>query len=136
MGVHIDHWGIETKPQDSSITAQTAYNIAIRGYQSMCSKISDSYANDSGRSENVIQQCNWSQSEELSLRIVEAVAELKDVESTELEPLGRVIDTDALDRLFTPSGESKRQHGTVGFEYEGYHITVTADGEILISAER
>ena len=67
----------------------------------------------------------------VSTDVVLAVAELSDIDYTELEPLNNVIDVDALDRLFTqrnPGNENDR----ISFSYQGFQVTVYRDGEILL----
>nr|WP_317176116.1 HalOD1 output domain-containing protein [Halovivax sp. KZCA124] len=49
-------------------------------------------------------------------------------ERVELPPLGRVIDPDALNELFT--GRSESTVAKVMFEYAGYDITVRGNGEV------
>ena len=72
----------------------------------------------------------------LSGLIVRLVAIVTDREGTELEPLGRVIDIEALERLV---GSGAR--GTpwtpveVSFDYEGFTIDIEADGTVSILAE-
>jgi len=57
-------------------------------------------------------------------------------DQTEMEPLYSVIDTEALNELFTPlrdeSRRSQRTNGTVAFSYGGFHVRVTSDGTIGI----
>lgn len=67
----------------------------------------------------------------VSTDVVLAVAEVSGSDHTELQPLNEVINVDALDRLFTqrtPDNENKR----VSFSYQGFQVTVYADGEILL----
>lgn len=45
-------------------------------------------------------------------------------------PLHAVIDSDALDDLFVG-----REHGTVSFEFQGYHITVSSNGRIRVEKQ-
>lgn len=63
-----------------------------------------------------------------STAVVEAVAERRGVETTELpQKLYDVIDPDSLDSLFAAG---KTTGGTVTFTYCGYTVTVTADGGV------
>lgn len=76
---------------------------------------------------------NRRESTSLSQAIVTAVAEEEGVEPTELPPLFRVIDTDALDVLFTPRGREKPQtEGRVVFHYLGYEVTVDSAGRVKL----
>lgn len=63
--------------------------------------------------------------ESLSFAIVKTVADKERVDPAELtEPLGDVIDTDALDSLFTDNVCE------LTFHYHGYEITVDETGAI------
>ena len=60
------------------------------------------------------------------------VAERKGELVTELPPLYDIVDPEALDDLFAPSRGSRRDEGIVVFWYQGYEVTVRADGTISI----
>ena len=60
--------------------------------------------------------------------VVERVAAAEGVDATELPPLGRIVDTDALDSLF--AADAGRGH--VSFEYHGYDVTVYQDDAVEI----
>jgi hypothetical protein len=65
-----------------------------------------------------------------SLTVIREIAEEKDIDPENIEPpLSTVIDTDALDRLFTGS---EHTDGRVTFEYSGYSVTVDSDGDVEI----
>jgi hypothetical protein len=64
--------------------------------------------------------------------VVEAVTDTLGVDPTEVEPLNDVIDTDALNQLFTPTGETLRRTGQVQFEYEGCIVRVGANGTVSV----
>lgn len=50
-------------------------------------------------------------------------------------PLAEVVDPDCLDGIFRPIlWRTDRTEGFVAFPFDGYHITVHADGEIVIRA--
>jgi hypothetical protein len=75
----------------------------------------------------------WGEPESLPMTIVEAVAEVRDVDETELERLTDRIEPDALDRLFAPKdGATSRLRGSVTFPFAGTDVTVYAHGEIVI----
>lgn len=60
------------------------------------------------------------------------MADAEGADPTELAPLYRVVDTDALDGLFTPGGrEEPRTEGTV--VYEGYEVTADNMGRVELS---
>ncbi|TKR27961.1 HalOD1 output domain-containing protein [Natronomonas salsuginis] len=69
----------------------------------------------------------------VSLRVVEAVATFYEVESTDIDPLYSVIDSDALDALFDPSRTGRRLKGVVTFQYENVAVSVNGDGTIRLS---
>lgn len=64
-------------------------------------------------------------------RVLQTVAAYENVPTTELPPLFEVVDPDALAGIFaSPRGGPRRTEGTVTFPYNGYQITVSADGSI------
>lgn len=67
----------------------------------------------------------------LSTEIVLAVSAVVGREPTDLPPLARTIDPDALDALF-PEGESQRGTAEVSFTYANCVVTATADGWVSI----
>lgn len=73
-----------------------------------------------------------------SRAVVEAVAEAEGVSPAELlppeyEPLGAVVDPDALDALFADrSNGTTRPSGNVSFPYCGYEVTVERDGTVTL----
>ncbi len=64
--------------------------------------------------------------ESVSIAVVSAVARRAGVDPVELRPLYDVVDTEALDTLFTADV------GTLTFPYEGYLVTVDADGSVRV----
>ena len=63
-----------------------------------------------------------------SAAVVSAVARTEAVEPVELESaLSEAVDDDALDRLFRDTT------GHVTFEYHGYEVTVTSEGDISLA---
>lgn len=73
-----------------------------------------------------------------SQAIVEAVARAEGVPATELcppeyEALHDVIDPTALDALFAPTHSGfARGEGTVTFDFCGYTVAVTSDGDVSV----
>lgn len=67
---------------------------------------------------------------ELSTTVVTAVADAMGARATDLEPLNRQLDPDALDGLFAgdDSGDCR-----VAFRFNGFDVTVYADGHIVVS---
>lgn len=69
--------------------------------------------------------------EHIAVTIVEHVAAKKGVPPNTLEPIYEATKPDALDELFTAeSGGSARTVRRVVFEYSGYEVTVTSDGDV------
>lgn len=71
----------------------------------------------------------------LSTAIVEAVADDLGVEPQDVaQPLGEVVDSDALDRLFRPHLDPEDPtDGSVSFSYSGYDIRAYSDGRVDLS---
>lgn len=87
------------------------------------------------RLETYTEQFDWSADDEPSVAVVEAVANFQGCSETDLERLDEVIDTDALDALFSPrySGKS-RGRGHVSFSYSGDEVTVFSDGAVVVNS--
>lgn len=64
-----------------------------------------------------------------STAVVEAVAFVTGLDPLDIEPLGRVVDADALDRLLESADRA-----AVSFEMEGLAVRVTAGGDIEIES--
>jgi hypothetical protein len=60
--------------------------------------------------------------------VAEAVAAATDREPTGLPPLYEVIDSDALDALFSRERMDDGRNVSVSFEYAGVEVVVSADG--------
>ena len=74
--------------------------------------------------------------ESLPARIVRLVAVASDRNPIELEPLGHVIDADALGQLVGPrSGGTAKTEIEVSFDYEGYRVEIDANGTVCILVE-
>jgi len=70
----------------------------------------------------------------ISLAVVRAVADAKGTSPFEIQPLGSVIDTDALDSLVdSVVGSPRSDASAVRFDYEGYRVAVDADGTVEVS---
>jgi len=75
------------------------------------------------------------QHENPSEAVVSAIAEIENINVTEVEPLYDVIDPDALDSLFsTVRGEHERE-GSVTFSLHGYYVFVHSDGQLIVHVE-
>jgi hypothetical protein len=69
------------------------------------------------------------ESDDPIVAIVEAVAALEGVDTTDLQPLYDAIDPDVIDTVARSDDDADRQ---ARFEYCGYEITVRADGSVLV----
>lgn len=68
--------------------------------------------------------------ERVSMRVIEAVAAADHVDPTEIEsPLYQIVDPEALDRLYTHNPVADVH---VTFDYAGYTVDVTPEGEVSI----
>jgi hypothetical protein len=65
-----------------------------------------------------------------TVRVLEAVAAIRNTEPTELAPLDEYVEPDALDTVFEPTRAKAGTHGSLSFAYEGLHVVVHSDGEI------
>lgn len=68
-----------------------------------------------------------------STAVVLAVAEIRDADPSELDPLYDVVDPEALDRLFTNTSSPV---GATQFEYEGFEISIHKGGELHITPRK
>jgi len=78
----------------------------------------------------VVDQNGPTESEYVTRRIVRQVATVTDTAPTELPPLGRLLDVDALVELFPRNG---RGNCCVSFRYAGAEVEVNEAGEIEVS---
>jgi hypothetical protein len=74
-----------------------------------------------------------SRSGEVSERIVTAVAEATGLDPLEMDPLFSVMDPDALNKLFSPSGTSPPPGTRLEFTMEGCEVVVHGDGEVAVA---
>jgi endonuclease YncB( thermonuclease family) len=69
--------------------------------------------------------------ESVTVAVVTAVAAAEQVDPLELQPLERVVDTDALDSLWKAGSAADRERrGCLTFTYEGYEVSIV-DGETV-----
>jgi hypothetical protein len=73
---------------------------------------------------------NWEENGDTTLAVVEAVSTVLDVDPTEVTPLNEVIDTDALNALFTSTATDVRRTGHIQFVYEDCLVRVKANGTV------
>jgi hypothetical protein len=69
-----------------------------------------------------------------SMQVVEQVAEIKGVDTTELSPLFKTINSDALDALVESQPAAEDGLQAVVFRYEGCLVHVHGDGRIEIDS--
>ncbi|ADB63658.1 hypothetical protein Htur_4921 (plasmid) [Haloterrigena turkmenica DSM 5511] len=62
-----------------------------------------------------------------SVQVIQAIASIVGAGHGELSPLQSVIDPDALNQMAHTEGE-----WSLSFEYEGFHVSVHSDGQILL----
>jgi hypothetical protein len=67
----------------------------------------------------------------LSDAVVSAVANVRGADPTELNPLHESTDAEAFDVLFTDAADDADRH--IEFAYEGYDVTVSGDGRIVVA---
>jgi len=68
-----------------------------------------------------------------SERVIEAVADRRGIDPLDLEPaLYSAIDPDKLDALVSGAQRRGRSTVVVSFEYQGYDVTVDADGSVTL----
>lgn len=65
----------------------------------------------------------------ISEAVILALARVSDMDHLELSPLGESVNPIALDVLF----EDDSFTGNITLQYEGYEVTVTSDGDIIIA---
>lgn len=65
--------------------------------------------------------------------VVDAVAEVHDCEPTDLPPLNDVLDSEALDRVFTDTlGGRTRRDGHLVFQYCDCTVVVSGSGKVVV----
>lgn len=71
--------------------------------------------------------------DDLGTRVVVAIAEISDLDHTDLTPLNEVIDPDALNAIFAPRKDGvDRAGGRVQFSLSGHEVTVESSGRIVV----
>jgi hypothetical protein len=71
--------------------------------------------------------------DDICLTIVETVSDLTNTSPLELDPLGTVVETDALDTLFGPSDGPAEHDAYLTFRYEGCNVSVDSDGSVSVT---
>lgn len=79
-------------------------------------------------------ESSWDESRPISIAVLEALEASTGKDPRSLGPLNDIVDVDALDNLFTPTGSgSERGPGYVTFEIEGHSATVHSDGTVVVA---
>ena len=76
------------------------------------------------------REFDWTDESAVTYAVVEAVSSVTDQSMTEMQPLGTVINTDALNTIFAGKQMDEQPLSDIQFEYEGCLVRVTAGGEI------
>ena len=66
--------------------------------------------------------------------VVYAIAEVAAEDPTSLQPLGEIVDPDALDAIFDRPSARDSGSAHISFEYEGYEVTIFSHGRLTISS--
>ena len=72
----------------------------------------------------------------ISNAVVEAVAAVTEARPEDLRPLYEVVEPDALDRIFAPTGPAGAETtrtGYVVFSYEGCSVRVYSDRQVVVT---
>ncbi|ELZ31148.1 hypothetical protein C474_09944 [Halogeometricum pallidum JCM 14848] len=72
---------------------------------------------------------------DICFAVVDTVSKLTATDPLELEPLGTVVDTDAVEALFATTGltGTVRHDADLSFRYEGCDVTVENDGTVSVT---
>lgn len=84
------------------------------------------------KSTDDVVRLDWTGFDEPSSGIVEAVARATDLRPTELPPLHRTVETDALNVLLSSDGADVGAPLRVSFRYAGRLVTVSATGDVVV----
>ena len=69
------------------------------------------------------------------MQVIEEVADVKGVATTELSPLYEAIDSEALDTLLQSGTDGDEGVRRIQFQYEGYTIAADNDGNIAVAED-
>lgn len=79
---------------------------------------------------------DWESDRSLATTIVDAIADVRDVRSTDLDQLHHAIDPEALERALRSMPEDEgRARGYVRFSYADCRVTVASSGELCIDCD-
>mgnify|MGYP006310412499 FL=1 len=78
-------------------------------------------------------QHDWTDETSITTSVAKAVSAVAGVRPTDLEPLHRVVNTEALERVLQPTTDGPRPaENCVQFPVSGHEITVYGDGVVVI----
>lgn len=89
-------------------------------------------SNTESPSESVTNLCR---SGPITDTVVTAIADAKDVDPLDVEPLHSAIDPDALDSMFHPRIGTPPTSLELTFTHAGCEIDVNADGEVVVTPQ-
>jgi hypothetical protein len=99
----------------------------------MTREVRENVASDTG-TDAYSREFDWNDDRSVSAVVLEAIEAVSGRAPTDLSPLHTAVDVDALNRLFEPrTSDEKRATGTLSFPYAGYHVTVHADGLVVVT---
>lgn len=76
---------------------------------------------------------DWQETDSLVVTIMDGLERVSGRSSDSFDPLHETVDVDALESLFAPRTDgTPRGLGEVSFEVEGFVVTVTSDGTVLV----
>lgn len=75
-------------------------------------------------------ECVFDSADQVSLRLIEQIADVENRDPRDLPPLGQAIDLEALDTLI----ESGSSTLTVTFTVHGYDVIVTGNGSVVLDS--
>lgn len=75
-------------------------------------------------------QFDWHSNDAVAMAVVDTVSSVTDQEPTEMRPLAEIIDSEALDMLFTSWDGAGNAENFVQFEYEGCLVKIDGTGEV------
>lgn len=86
-----------------------------------------------GASEGYVVRHDWDEDDALSSTVINAVAAIRNVEPTAVDPLNRAVDPDALNAIFANRCDGNERAGaSLTIRLNGCRVTVDGDGRILV----
>jgi len=80
-----------------------------------------------------VTEHDWERDESLAATVVSAVAAIRNVEPTAVEPLNETVDPDALNDIFDARHNGGDRSGpTLSFRLSSCEVTIHADGRVVV----